>query len=45
MLKSLKMIAGAKVLSGGGHGLQIRVLAVVDVGSVRGGEAWPKVED
>lgn len=45
MWESLKMVAGAKVLSGGGHGLEGGVLAVVDVGSVRGGKAWPRMEN
>lgn len=37
-------MASAKVLSGGGHGLERGMLAMVDVGSVREGEAWPRVE-
>lgn len=32
MLKSLKMVSGAKVLSGGGHGLEGGMLTVVDAG-------------
>lgn len=43
MLKSLKMMADAQVLSGGGYGLEKGILAMVDVGSIRGGEAWPRV--
>lgn len=35
MLKTLKMMAGTKVLSGGRCGLARETLAVVDVGSVR----------
>lgn len=45
MLKSLKMMAGAKVRSGGGYGLETGILGMVDVGSVRGGEGWPRVGD
>lgn len=45
MLKSLKMLSGANILSGGGHSLEGGMLAVVDVGSVRGGESWPRVEN
>lgn len=35
MLKTLKMMAGSKVLSGGRGGLKRETLAVVDVGRVR----------
>lgn len=45
MLKSLKMMAGAKVLNGDRCSLERGTLAVVDVRGVRAGEVWSRAKD